>query len=213
MSGIPGSVGGATAININAYGQSLAELSTGLKSTVVNRLKLRNMFSELPTGATKSLLTAAVRTSFCKLPSAANQTDSRPQLPNSLGLRQSTRIWSDRFAESPEDYFGTRALAGSLLDQSPAGRAKTCGSFFRNPLVDKKQIEHLISFDETGFSQEKLKAMNRLHGGQTNRISARSRLAGGWFFSGQTFGRVRLHPSHVLKLRIIAKRKRLKFMK
>ena len=42
--------------------------------------------------------------------------------------------------------------------------------------------------------------MNRLQGGQATRVSAALVLLATGFCRGQIFGRVRLHPDHVLKL-------------
>ena len=201
MSGIPGTVGGATAININAYGQSLLESLKWVKVYDRQSAEIKKQPVEAKYWGYKKSPYSSGR--FIVLQIALKlepQITHQLHYPTALDYAQKHGLDDKDLASRRKIILGTRALAGSLLNETPIGRAKTCGSFFKNPLVDKKQVEQITAFDETGFSQQKLKEMNRLHGGQTNRISAAHILLAAGFYRGQTFGRVRLHPSHVLKI-------------
>jgi UDP-N-acetylmuramate dehydrogenase len=93
-----------------------------------------------------------------------------------------------------------RTVAGSLWNYQDEHASKTAGSFFRNPLVDKGLAEKIMSFDETGTSLELLKKMNSVHSGESSRVSAAHVLLAAGFKRGQSWGNVRLHPQHVLKI-------------
>lgn len=201
MSGIPGTLGGAVAININAYGQALADVLQWVEiyepgSRTVKTVDFRAEdwgYKHSPfAGGQAVILRAALR---------LNEKSLTPlNYPTALEYAREHRLDSDSLKERRRIILGTRGRAGSLLDDTPLGSAKTCGSFFKNPLVDEDQLESLLRFDETNFSLKKLQAMNRLHGGRTNRVSAAHVLLAAGFQRGQSFGRVRLHPSHVLKI-------------
>jgi UDP-N-acetylmuramate dehydrogenase len=93
----------------------------------------------------------------------------------------------------------TRRRAGSLLKDTRQG-PWTAGSFFKNPLVDESQVDAIISHDETGISREQLLRQNAIHGGDKTRVSAAHVLLAAGFKRGQTWGQVRLHPDHILKI-------------
>lgn len=201
MSGIPGTVGGAVAININAYGQTLSDTlqwievydpqknrfekiqsqskQWGYKKSPFDSnglvvLKVALKLSEKPTGELKYI-------------SALSYAEKHGLSSKNLGARRQIIL-------------GTRSEAGSLIDETDAGRAKTCGSFFRNPVVKRDQIKRLISYDETAFSEKDLLTMGKLQDKNNSRVSAAHVLLAAGFERGQVFGRVRLHPNHVLKI-------------
>ena len=201
MSGIPGSVGGAVAININAYGQALSDCLCWIEVYDPDRAELYKVnyqpadwsYKQSPFAESKlSIVRAALKLS-CKptveLRYAKALQYAREQNLDPRQLTARRRI-----------IIGARAAAGSLLDDSPQGQAKSCGSFFRNPLVDAQQIEPLLAYEEGNLKKKELLEMNRLHGGQARRVSAAHVLLAAGFRRGQTFGRVRLHPNHVLKI-------------
>ena len=201
MSGIPGTVGGAVAININAYGQALADTLKWVDIYDLHNERLRRVDFQKKDWAYKksplagdnfvilrmALQLAKKPTTKLDYAPALHYADEHNLNHNSLKARRKIII-------------GTRAKAGSLLNDTPVGRAKTCGSFFRNPIVRLDQIENLIAHDEMAFARKDLIQMNKLHGGQSNRVSAAHVLLAAGFKRGQTFDRVRLHPSHVLKI-------------
>jgi UDP-N-acetylmuramate dehydrogenase len=67
-------------------------------------------------------------------------------------------------------------------------------------MVDSETAERLMAYDETGKSAELLKQMNQVHGGDQKRVSAAHVLLAAGFERGQSWGPVRLHPDHILKV-------------
>ncbi len=61
-------------------------------------------------------------------------------------------------------------------------------------------MKRLISYDETAFSEKDLLMMSKLQDKNNSRVSAAHVLLAAGFERGQVFGRVRLHPNHVLKI-------------
>ena len=201
MSGIPGTVGGAIAININAYGQALCDCLAWVEVYDPELAKLHKVnyrpadwnYKQSPFSNGKlSIVRAALKLSL--KPTVALR------YAKALQYAQAQNLNASQLAARRQIIIGARAAAGSLLDDSPQGQAKTCGSFFRNPLVAAKQIQTLLAYEEGNLKKEELLEMNRLHGGQVRRVSAAHVLLAAGFRRSQTFGRVRLHPNHVLKI-------------
>lgn len=201
MSGIPGTVGGAAAININAYGQALSDSLRwvkiyNLQKGVVEKLPFQaNQWSykRSPYADGKAvILQIALKLS--------DKITCPIAYPTALQYAQEINLDPSELDSRRQIIIGTRGRAGSLLNETPVGRAKTCGSFFKNPLVGQSRLSEILQFDETGFKRQHLETMNRLHGGASNRLSAAHVLLAAGFYRGQTFGSVRLHPDHVLKI-------------
>ena len=76
----------------------------------------------------------------------------------------------------------------------------TAGSFFRNPIVSEEAVDKLMAFEEHGRTADMLRKMNQVHGGAQKRVSASHVLLAAGFQRGQTWGPVRLHPDHILKV-------------
>lgn len=91
-----------------------------------------------------------------------------------------------------------RKRAGSLWDGK--SHAKTAGSFFRNPVVSEDLAELIMNAEEHGVSASDIKKQNEVHGGTTTRVSAAHVMLAAGFERGQTWGPVRLHPEHILKI-------------
>ena len=201
MSGIPGTVGGAAAININAYGQSLVDRLDWVEAYDPGRGRLRKLKPRADDWDYKHSPFADGRLIVLRLGLGLKE-EPTDELRYAKALEYARRHGFDpaSLRQRRQIILGVRAEAGSLLNDSPAGRAKTCGSFFGNPIVRPEQIDRLLAHEESGLEKSQLLEMNRLHGGRIERVSGAHVLLAAGFKRGQAFGKVRLHPSNVLKL-------------
>ncbi|MFO0920388.1 MAG: UDP-N-acetylmuramate dehydrogenase [Candidatus Saccharimonadales bacterium] len=205
-SGIPGSVGAAVVGNIAAYGQSVSDaliwvdaIDTESNSSepvrlIADQLGLSYRYSDFQTEAlNKHIITRAAftlqrsSTMFLNYASALKISDELNIEPDTLENRRTIIMES-------------RKRAGSLLDPAQTDHEKTAGSFFRNPMVSREQAEKIISKEEFGVSESEILNQNLLHSGDSFRISAAHVLLAAGFNRGQSWGSVRLHPEHVLKI-------------
>jgi len=205
MSAIPGGVGGAVVGNIAAYGQAISDTlqwievldtdDNSIKTMNAAELEFSYRHSVLQNDSHRSLIVlraafelsdASTRDiSYQRLVDAANKHEF--SLKTLEGRREATII--------------ARHQAGSLWDyRDKVHDSNNAGSFFRNPLVSQSQVESLIAHDESGTTAEQIKKMNQIHGGDSLRVSAAHVLLAAGYNRGQTWGSVRLHPDHVLKL-------------
>jgi len=204
-SGIPGGVAAAVVGNIAAYGQAVShtlawvEVYDSQQHTIRHmrpaELELTYRFSALQHDELRHLVILR----------AAFELSSRPTMEltyqSALDVAKKQQLDVTSLTGRRLAVMKTREAAGSLWDyRDKSGRNKTAGSFFRNPLVTPEQAENIITADETGKSAELIKKMNAVHGGDTLRVSAAHVLLAAGFKRGQTWGEVRLHPHHVLKI-------------
>jgi len=203
-SGIPGSVSAAVVGNIAAYGQAVAdtlawvevvdtnESMPEIKKMLAKDLGLEYRNSKFQTKKMQSLL--IIRAAFklqdkpepLTYASAAKIADELKLNPNDLNQRRKIILEA-------------RKRIGSLLEGKNKS-LKTAGSFFRNPMVSEEQAEKLMSFEERGINYEAIKKQNLAHGGSSKRVSAAHVLLAAGFKRGQSWGHVRLHPDHILKI-------------
>lgn len=200
-SGIPSSVGGAVVGNIAAYGQQISERLSWIDIFDLTTKKQRRMNSKeikftyrassLQEHSNIVILRAAFRlsdsmTTELSYASATSVAKELNQDPSDLHSRQKIVL-------------ETRRRGGSLYDpQQP--KSYTAGSFFKNPLVTEEQAAKVAAFDESGKSLHHLMNQNKVHGGDSKRVSAAHVLLAAGFKRGQTWGNVRLHPDHILKI-------------
>lgn len=202
MSGIPGTVGGAVVGNIAAYGQKLADTLIAInvfdtKSHTIKKLNHAELgfgyrYSNLQNKQNRHLI---ILDATFKL---SNKPTSQLEYESALKVATEFRIVPHLLKDRRAIIMETRKRAGSLLtnDNSYA----TAGSFFRNPLVSEDQVEKILSYEETSISKAKLLRQNTLHSGNHTRVSAAHILLSAGFKRGQTWGKVRLHPNHILKI-------------
>ena len=67
-------------------------------------------------------------------------------------------------------------------------------------MVDNNQVDAIIAHDESGISRQQLLRQNQIHGGSSVRVSAAHVLLAAGFRRGQSWGKVGLHPDHILKI-------------
>lgn len=202
MSGIPGTVGAAVIGNIAAYGQAVSDSLLWVE--VVDISQPQPVVKRLPA----QVLGLTYRSSdFQKkkfknylIINAAFVLVDEPlplEYDSALKIAHKLKLNPDKLSERRKIIMEARRVAGSLLDKSSH---KTAGSFFRNPKVTAKQAEELIKFEEHHISSSKILQQNKLHGGSASRVSAAHVLLAAGFHRGQTWGPVRLHPEHILKI-------------
>ena len=201
MSGIPGGVGAAVVGNIAAYGQAVKDTLEFVDVLNVKSAEPRQ-FSNLDLqfeyrssafyndGMEDWLIT---RAHFKLSPAQTKRLTYQSALDVAKELGKSTGSQSDL----REIILQTRARSKSLLLH---GGSKNAGSFFRNPIVTPEQAERIIAFDESGKTAEEIRKMNTVHGGSAVRVSASHVLLAAGFNRGQSWGAVRLHPEHILRL-------------
>lgn len=119
---------------------------------------------------------------------------------SALAVATELQLEPDTLTHCRDIIIETRRRAGSLYHPEDTTTEHTAGSFFKNPLVTTEQARELAQFDETGKALERIENQSRIHGGDSHRASAAHVLLAAGFSRGQTWGHVRLHPQHVLKI-------------
>lgn len=202
-SGIPGGVGAAVAGSIAAYGH---RVSDRLVSAEV--LDIRD--GSIETWET-SRFNFGYRRSDMQLPENSNfvilsatfdlspQPNSELEYESALKAASDLGIQPDSLENRRKIILEARRRAGSLLTDQSQG-PWTAGSFFKNPLVNETQVDAILSHDESGISRDQLLRQNIIHGGDQARVSAAHVLLAAGFQRGQAWGKVRLHPDHILKI-------------
>jgi UDP-N-acetylmuramate dehydrogenase len=202
-SGIPGSVGAAIVGNIAAYGHSVSscllgatifDSSAGTITSWDNQaFNFSYRSSALQKPEHKHCIVLDATFQLSATPTAQLEYDSALRVGQEMGLKATT------LANRRAIILETRKRAGSLLSNTAVG-PWTAGSFFKNPMVNKDQVEAIIAHEEAGVSKEKLLRQNQIHGGSSVRVSAAHVLLAAGFKRGQSWGPVRLHPNHILKV-------------
>lgn len=204
MSGIPGTVGAAVAGNIAAYGQAVSdalkwvevidynEPSPGIQKMQPEDIDLSYRSSAFTRGNHDSAV--IVRAAF-----ALSKSQTKPlRYASALRVAEEQNLDVQTLDGLRKIILATRAKAGSLLDT--AHQQKTAGSFFKNPYIQADQLDMILAHEERSVSREQILQQNRIHGGDTLRVSAALVLLAAGFHRGQSWGPVRLHPAHVLKI-------------
>jgi len=204
MSGIPGSVGAAVVGNIAAYGQAVADTLAWVEviNTAGNpeitecleadKLGLKYRYSDFQNEKLNHYVIVRAAFKLSRVPKKELTYASALQVGQELGISP------DNLEHCRAIIMEARRRAGSLLE--PGMTHKTAGSFFRNPLVSREQAEQVIAHEENKISMEQILAQNAAHSGEALRVSAAHVLLAAGFKRGQTWGPVRLHPEHVLKI-------------
>jgi UDP-N-acetylmuramate dehydrogenase len=205
MSGIPGGVAAAVVGNIAAYGQAVADTISWIEVFDTETKMTKSMSPEqLAFGYRYSNLQEPENRRYIVLRAAFTLSHSMThelKYQTALDVAERGNHDTSSLEGRRQSILGARELAGSLWDYRESNHSnKTAGSFFRNPQVTAEQAERIIRFDETGKSADLIKQMNTVHGGDSLRVSAAHVLLAAGFTRGQTWGDVRLHPQHVLKI-------------
>ena len=205
MSAIPGGVGGAVVGNIAAYGQAISDTLVWIDVYDTKQQKqMRIEAHELDLTYRHSNLQHDDRRHLVIL-RAAFELSSQPK--KDVSYQRVTDI-AERDNHDLSTLDGRRQAvlqareeAGSLWDYRDKHHSShNAGSFFRNPLISPEQVDAIIAHDESGTTADQIRKMNQTHGGSSTRVSAAHVMLAAGFSRGQSWGTVRLHPSHVLKL-------------
>ncbi len=202
-SGIPGGVGAAVAGNIAAYGHKVADclVEITLLDTKDHRVMTcpatdlefayRQSKLQKPENAHLVILDATFE--------LKEESSGDLQYSSALAVASDIDTLPDTLTNRRKIILEARKRAGSLLPHNATG-PWTAGSFFKNPLVSEKQAQKVIEHEETSVTHEQLYRQNQIHGGSKTRVSAAHVLLAAGFKRGQSWGNVRLHPEHILKI-------------
>lgn len=202
MSGIPSSIGGAVVGNIAAYGQQIADSLEWVEVFATDSQKLiRIPSSELKFNYRYCSLSE--EPSFVVLRAAFRLSDEASktlEYGSALRIADELKLDPNKLSDRRVIILEARKRAGSIYDPVGSKKSYTAGSFFKNPVVPIEVAKQVITFDETGKSAEMILKQNKVHGGSDHRVSAAHVLLAAGFKRGQTWGNVRLHPDHILKI-------------
>lgn len=202
MCGIPSSIGGAIMGNIAAYGQQVSDTLlwveiVNTKTHEIQKLQASDLRYDYRYCSLKDMPNILIIRAAFKL----SKTQTKK-----LEYGSALRV-AEEFGYNLNTLDGRRKIitearrrAGSLYDPLAKTNSFTAGSFFKNPVVPIETAKKVIAFDETGKSAEVLLKQNQIHGGSDHRVSAAHVLLAAGFSRGQTWGQVRLHPEHILKI-------------
>ena len=203
MSGIPGSVGAGIVGNIAAYGQAVKDTLEWVEAIDLasdDRQVQRIDAADLDFGYRTSNL-ANNHNSLLLVRACFNLSHTpTDKLEYESALKVAKELNSDlsNVKDVRDVILETRRRAGSLLDSD--NTLKTAGSFFKNPMVDAETAEHVMQYEEREVTRQAILSQNKIHGGDTMRVSASHVLLAAGFNRGQSWGHVRLHPDHILKI-------------
>jgi UDP-N-acetylmuramate dehydrogenase len=203
MSEIPGSVGGGIFINITAYGQSLGPLVDWIdvwdpKSQKVVRIEKSDLLWDYKQSIfqkPENQEIVILRAHVSLRSEMTEELEYQKAIDVAVELNLNPNLLIDRRTIIIE----ARKRAGSLWHPGSA-ESKTAGSFFRNPVVDERLAEEIMSYDETNKTAEEIKNMNFVHGGSTKRVSAAHVMLASGFKRGQQWGNVKLNDLNLLKI-------------
>ncbi|HET7528673.1 MAG TPA: FAD-binding protein [Candidatus Saccharimonadales bacterium] len=202
-SGIPGGVGAAVAGSIAAYGHRVSDrfVSAEVLDTQTGEVSAWGV-DKFDFGYRRSRMQLPENSKFVILKVSfklEHQPTGEMEYQSALKAAADIGIKPDTLSNRRRIIMEARRRAGSLLADVSQG-PWTAGSFFKNPLVDESQVQAIVGHDESGVSREQLLRQNVIHGGDKTRVSAAHVLLAAGFKRGQAWGRVRLHPDHILKI-------------
>ena len=203
-SGIPSSVGAAVVGNIAAYGQAVSDtlkwidvIDYGHTSPAPRRMNL----DELEFEYRSSIFSRSNYNKIIILRCAfqlSRQKTQELEYEWAINVANAHNLDPNDLTQRRKIIMTTREEAGSLLDKTHV--QKTAGSFFKNPTVRSEQVAHIATFEERPITRQRVLEQNKIHGGAEQRISAGLVLLAAGFRRGQSWGNVRLHPKHILKI-------------
>lgn len=202
LSGIPSSTGSAVVGNIAAYGQQISDCLESVEvfdteTKKVHHITAKEIDFNYRSSSLQEQSNLVISRVIFKL---SDNSSLQLQYESALKVAKELSLPTDKLADIRKIILETRRRAGSLYDPNDADHEHTAGSFFKNPTTDIETAKKIAEFDETGKSLDRILKQNKIHGGDEARVSAAHVLLAAGFKRGQTWGNVRLHPKHVLKI-------------
>ena len=147
LSGIPGTVGGTPVQNVGAYGQDVSETIVNVRALELESRQMRE-FSNAECGfayRTSRFNTVdrgrfiVTRVTFALRPSGVPKIEYADLKKYFTG-----RTASPSLAETREAVREIRLSKAMLIVEGDAD-ARSAGSFFKNPVIDLKQFDHIVA--------------------------------------------------------------------
>ncbi len=208
LSEIPGSLGAALYINITAYGQSIGRVVNWIdawdteKNTIIRLEK-----SDLSWAYKHSIFQEDRAKSFIILRACLQlsyEMTDQLSYQKALDVAEELELDPSSLTNRRKIILEARERAGSIWRPEDSAHKRTAGSFFRNPLVSREQLEKVIRFDESGKTKKEIEKMNTVHGGDIQRVSAAHVMLAAGFKRGQTWGNVKLNDKNLLKIEALS---------
>jgi UDP-N-acetylmuramate dehydrogenase len=206
MSGIPSSVGAAICGNIAAYGQSISQtlVSVEVYNTTTDSVETLEA-DELGFGYRTSNFSRSGFSQFIIVSASfrlTRETADHLDYSSAQHIADEINIPPNTLQNRHQIILEARARSGSLYElDATTSQHHSAGSFFKNPIVSEAQVESIIEFEEkSSINRSSITKQNAIHGGRGNRVSAAHVMLAAGFNRSQSWGPVRLHPEHILKL-------------
>ena len=200
--GVPSSVGGAIMGNIAAYGQQVSDRLVWIDVLDRKTLEVKRVpADEINFAYRKSSLQELSEIIIVKAAFQLSETiTTQLTYASALKVAEELSLDPNKLEARAKIILEARRRAGSLYEVDGAEQPRTAGSFFKNPVVTPEQVEQIIAHEERAVGHSSILSQNTVHGGNSHRVSAAHVLLAAGFSRGQTWGNVRLHPKHILKI-------------
>lgn len=207
LSEVPGSFGAALYINITAYGQSVGPLVNWVDIWDEQEHSVKRIHKDQLEWSYKS---SVFQTSLKDTVILRAELQLSEEMTNDLeyqkaiDVAEELQIDKNTLTGRRDIIIEARKRAGSIWHPDSSSQSHTVGSFFRNPVVSSEIAEKIVAFDESGKTRDQIMRMNKVHGGDTKRVSAAHVMLAAGFYRGQTWDSVKLNDKNLLKIEALA---------
>ncbi len=202
-SGVPGNVGAAVVGNIAAYGHRVSDRLVGATILDSKTGTITSWDNATFDFDYRSSSLQKTEHQHCVVIDATFELSPTPtsqlEYDSALVVAEELGVTPDSLQHRRAIILEVRKRAGSLMNDKSVG-PWTAGSFFKNPVINESQVDTILSKEEHGVTKEQLLRQNKIHSGNSVRVSSAHVLLAAGFKRGQTWGNVRLHKDHILKV-------------